>query len=64
MLPNCGSVAVVASYTGTEPPESCIFSQLLNIAAVVGKIAFSLHLQLYSSDVRVYLIAILVTIWK
>jgi len=31
------SVADIASYTGTRPPESCIFSQLLNIAAVVGE---------------------------
>ncbi len=26
------------SDTGTEPPESCIFSQLLNIIALLGEV--------------------------
>lgn len=37
---NCITVCnmfVVCSETGNKPPESCIFGQLLNISAVIGK---------------------------
>lgn len=29
------------SDTGTLPPESCVFGQLLNIGAVVGKLLYN-----------------------
>ncbi|XP_052697001.1 DNA damage-regulated autophagy modulator protein 2-like [Crassostrea angulata] len=35
------------SDTGTLPPESCVFGQLLNIGAVVGKLLIDLYIVIY-----------------